>query len=148
MSTNRKLVPSLSLIAYSLLIYAIVGYAVYYAFTEGGTAVRIAAIAAAVLILLPLLKLPIRISEDDNSIRIRQIVGEKVFMKKDYTIERVNTNSLFSIRLFATSLFLYWGYFWNKSLGKFYAQCVGNSNLVMLTKKSDDSKIVIDSPSI
>jgi hypothetical protein len=146
MNTNRKLVPSRTLAAYSVFISAIVGYAIYYAFTEGNNSVRIAVTIAAVLIVLPILKMPIRIYEDNDSIRIQQIIGEKRFLKQEYTINYVKTKSLFSIRLFATSVFVYWGYFWTKSMGIFYAQCIDNSNLIMLTKKSDGSKIVIDAP--
>lgn len=148
MNTIRKLRPSKTLVAYSIIISAIVGYAVYYAFMEGDASVKLAAIIAALLVVLPILKMPISIHEDNDSIRIKQIVGEKAFLKSAYTITHIKTNSLFSIRLFATSVFLYWGYFRTKSLGTFYALCVNNSNLIMLTDKNDGSKIVIDAPRI
>jgi len=147
MNTNRKLVPSRTLVVYSILICGIVGYAIYYAFTEGNLIVRVAVVAAAVLLLFPILKMPLKIYEDEECIRIKQIVGEKVFIKKDYSINPVETKSLFSIRLFATSVFVYWGYFWTKSMGSFYALCVDNKKLILLIKKSDGSKIVIDAPS-
>ena len=146
MSTSRKLFPSKTLIIGSILVSAIVGYAIYYAFTEESESIRIVAIIAALLIVLPILKMPISIYEDSDRIRIRQIVGETVFLKKEYTITRINTKSVFSIRLFATSVFLYWGYFWSKSIGTFYALCLDGSDLIMLTKNSDGSKIVIDAP--
>ena len=145
MSTSRKLFPSKTLIIGSILVSAIVGYAIYYAFTEESESIRIVAIIA-LLIVLPILKMPISIYEDSDRIRIRQIVGETVFLKKEYTITRINTKSVFSIRLFATSVFLYWGYFWTKSMGIFYALCIDDSDLIMLTKNSDGSKIVIDAP--
>ena len=146
MSTSRKLFPSKTLIIGSILVSMIVGYAIYYAFTEESESIRIVAIIAALLIVLPILKMPISIYEDSDRIRIRQIVGETVFLKKEYTITRINTKSVFSIRLFATSVFLYWGYFWTKSMGIFYALCIDDSDLIMLTKNSDGSKIVIDAP--
>ena len=146
MSTSRKLFPSKTLIIGSILVSAIVGYAIYYAYTEDSESIRIVAIIAALLIVLPILKMPISIYEDSDRIRIRQIVGETVFLKKEYTITRINTKSVFSIRLFATSVFLYWGYFWSKSIGTFYALCLDGSDLIMLTKNSDGSKIVIDAP--
>lgn len=95
--------------------------------------------------MLPVLRMPVSINEDNDTIRIKLIVGEKVFLKKEYTITHIKTKSLFSVRLFATSVFLYWGYFWTKSIGTFYALCVDNTNLIMLTNKNDGSKIVIDS---
>ena len=146
MSTSRKLFPSKTLIIGSILVSTIVGYAIYYAFTEESESIRIVAIIAALLIVLPILKMPISIYEDSDRIRIRQIVGETVFLKKEYTITRINTKSVLSIRLFATSVFLYWGYFWTKSMGIFYALCIDDSDLIMLTKNSDGSKIVIDAP--
>lgn len=146
MSTSRKLFPSKTLIIGSILISAIVGYAIYYAFTEESESIKIVVIIAALLIVLPILKMPISIYEDSDRIRIRQIVGETVFLKKEYTITRINTKSVFSIRLFATSVFLYWGYFWTKSMGIFYALCIDDSDLILLTKNSDGSKIVIDAP--
>lgn len=146
MSTSRKLFPSKTLIIGSILVSTIVGYAIYYAFTEESESIRIVAIIAALLIVLPILKMPISIYEDSDRIRIRQIVGETVFLKKEYTITRINTKSVFSIRLFATSVFLYWGYFWTKSIGTFYALCLDGSDLILLTKNSDGSKIVIDAP--
>ena len=146
MSTSRKLFPSKTLIIGSILVSMIVGYAIYYAFTEESESIRIVAIIAALLIVLPILKMPISIYEDSDRIRIRQIVGETVFLKKEYTITRINKKSVFSIRLFATSVFLYWGYFWTKSMGIFYALCIDDSDLIMLTKNSDGSKIVIDAP--
>lgn len=146
MSTSRKLFPSKTLIIGSILVSMIVGYAIYYAFTEESESIRIVAIIAALLIVLPILKMPISIYEDSDRIRIRQIVGETVFLKKEYTITRINTKSVFSIRLFATSVFLYWGYFWTKSMGIFYALCIDDSDLILLTKNSDGSKIVIDAP--
>lgn len=148
MNTTRKLQPSKTLITYSIIISAIVGYAVYYAFTEGNAPIKLAAIIAASLVVLPILKMPISIHEDNDSIRVKLIVGEKAFLKKEYTVTHIKTGSLFSIRLFATSVFLYWGYFWTKSMGTFYALCVDNSNLIMLTNKNDGSKIVIDAPYI
>ena len=146
MSTSKKLFPSKTLIIGSILVSTIVGYAIYYAFTEESESIRIVAIIAALLIVLPILKMPISIYEDSDRIRIRQIVGETVFLKKEYTITRINTKSVFSIRLFATSVFLYWGYFWTKSMGIFYALCIDGSDLILLTKNSDGSKIVIDAP--
>lgn len=146
MNTSRKLFPSKTLVIYSILISAIVGYAIYYAFTKESYPIRIVAIIAALLIVLPVLKMPISIYEDNDTIRIKQIVGEVAFLKKEYTITHINAKGLFSIRLFATSVFLYWGYFWTKSIGTFYALCLNNSNLIMLTKKTDGSKIVIDAP--
>lgn len=134
------------MIVYSLLISAIVGYAIYYAFTECSVSVRIIAVTAALLIVLPILKMPVKIYEDDDRIRIKQVIGETSFLKKEYTINRITVKSLFSVRLFATSVFLHWGYFWTKSIGNFYALCINPSNLIMLTKKSDGSKIVIDAP--
>ncbi len=148
MNTTRKLSPSRTLIIYSIIISTIVGYAVYYAFMEGNAAIKIVTIIAALCIVLPILKMPVSIHEDNDSIRIKLIVGEKAFLKKEYAITHIKTKSLFSIRLFATSVFLYWGYFWTKSVGRFYALCVDNSNLIMLTNKTDGSKIVIDSPYI
>lgn len=148
MNTTRKLQPSKTLITYSIIISAIVGYAVYYAFTVGNAPIKLAAIIAASLVVLPILKMPISIHEDNDSIRVKLIVGEKAFLKKEYTVTHIKTGSLFSIRLFATSVFLYWGYFWTKSMGTFYALCVDNSNLIMLTNKNDGSKIVIDAPYI
>lgn len=148
MNITRKLMPSKGQIIYSILISAIVGYAVYYAFMDGRISIIIAAIIAALAIVLPILKMPISIHEDDDCIRIKQIVGEKVFLKKEYLIGRISTSSLFFIRLFATSVFLYWGYFWTKSIGSFYALCVDSSNMIMLTNKANGSKIVIDSPSV
>lgn len=148
MSTSRKLFPSKTLIIGSILVSTIVGYAIYYAFTEESESIRIVAIIAALLIVLPILKMPISIYEDSDRIRIRQIVGETVFLKKEYTITRINTKSVFSIRLFATSVFLYWGYFWTKSIGTFYALCLDGSDLILLTKNSDGSKIVIDAPMV
>lgn len=146
MNTSRKLYPSQTLIGYSILISALVGYAVYYAFTEESTSIRIVAAMAALLIVLPILKMPVSIHEDDDRIRIKQIIGETVFLKKEYDISRIHAKSLFSIRVFATSVFLYWGYFWTKPLGTFHALCLNNSNLILLTKKTDGSKVVIDSP--
>ena len=146
MSTSRKLFPSKTLIIGSILVSMIVGYAIYYAFTEESESIKIVVIIAALLIVLPILKMPISIYEDSDRIRIRQIVGETVFLKKEYTITRINKKSVFSIRLFATSVFLYWGYFWTKSMGIFYALCIDDSDLIMLTKNSDGSKIVIDAP--
>ena len=146
MSTSRKLFPSKTLIIGSILVSTIVGYAIYYAFTEESESIKIVVIIAALLIVLPILKMPISIYEDSDRIRIRQIVGETVFLKKEYTITRINTKSVFSIRLFATYVFLYWGYFWTKSMGIFYALCIDDSDLIMLTKNSDGSKIVIDAP--
>jgi|GEM_PF-2054675 len=148
MSTTRNLSPSKGLIAISLLITAIVGYAVYYAFTEGSTLVKVVAVAAIVVILLPIIKMPIRVHEDDESIRVQQLVGEKVFSKKDYSIDLIEDKRLFrnSIRMFATSIFLHLGYFRSKTAGDFYAQCVGDANFIMLTNKSDGSKTVIDAP--
>lgn len=148
MSTSKKLFPSKTLIIGSILVSTIVGYAIYYAFTEESESIRIVAIIAALLIVLPILKMPISIYEDSDRIRIRQIVGETVFLKKEYTITRINTKSVFSIRLFATSVFLYWGYFWTKSMGIFYALCLDGSDLILLTKNSDGSKIVIDAPMV
>lgn len=146
MNNTRKLQPSKTLIAYSIIISAIVGYAVYYAFAEGTASIKVAAIVAALLVALPILKMPISIHEDNDSIRVKLIVGEKTFLKKEYAVSRIETNSLFTIRMFATSVFLYWGYFWTKSMGTFYALCVDNSNLIMLTNKNDGSKIVVDAP--
>lgn len=146
MNNTRKLQPSKTLIAYSIIISAIVGYAVYYAFAEGTASIKVAAIVAALLVALPILKMPISIHEDNDSIRVKLIVGEKTFLKKEYAVSRIKTNSLFTIRMFATSVFLYWGYFWTKSMGTFYALCVDNSNLIMLTNKNDGSKIVVDAP--
>ena len=146
MNTSRKLAPSRSLVLFSSLISVIIGYAIYYAFTEGNELVRIAVIIAAALLLLPILKMPIKIYQDNDSICIQQVMGERKFLKQEYTINQVKTNGLFSIRLFATSFFVYLGYFWTKSTGVFYAQCVSSSNLIMLTKKSDGTKIVIDAP--
>lgn len=148
MNITRKLLPSRRLIIYSIIISTIVGYAVYYAFTVGSDLMIIVAIVAALFIVLPILKMPISIQEDNDYIRIKQIVGVKVFFKKEYIIGHIKTESSFTIRLFATSIFLYWGYFWTKSMGTFYALCVDNSNLIMLTKKDTGSKIVIDSPSV
>ena len=148
MNTTRKLRPSKTLITYSIIISAIVSYAVYYAFTEGNASIKLAAIIAASLVVLPVLKMPISIHEDNDSIRIRLIVGEKAFLKNEYAITHIKTKSPFSIRLCATSVFLYWGYFWTKSMGTFYALCVDESNLIMLTNKNDGSKIVIDAPYI
>lgn len=90
--------------------------------------------------------MPTSIHEDDDSIRVKLVAGEKVFLKKDYVITQINTDSLFTIRLFATSVFLYWGYFWSKSTGSFYALCVDSAHVIMLTSKKDGSKIVIDTP--
>ena len=146
MNITRKLLPSRMLIIYSIIISAIVGYAIYYAFTEGNTLIRIVVIIATLLIVLPVLRMLVSINEDNDTIRIKLIVGEKVFLKKEHTITHIKTKSLFSVRLFATSVFLYWGYFWTKSIGTFYALCVDNTNLIMLTNKNDGSKIVIDSP--
>lgn len=148
MSTSRRLFPSKSLIIGSILVSAIVGYAIYYAFTEESDPIKIVVIIAALLIVLPILKMPISIYEDSDRIRIRQIVGETVFLKKEYTITRIDTKGVFSMRLFATSVFLYWGYFWSKSIGTFYALCLDGSDLILLTKNSDGSKIVIDAPMV
>jgi len=147
MNTYRKPIPSRALLVSSILIAAIIGCAIYYAFTEGGLVVRIVAIIAATLILLPILKMPIRVYDDGDNIRVRQIVGEKLFLKNDYTIRPIQAKGLFSIRMFATSVFVNWGFLGTKSLGTFYALCVGNTHLILLTKKSDESKIVIDGPS-
>ena len=146
MNTTRKLQPSKTLITYSIIISAIICYAVYYAFTEGNASIKLVAIIAALLVVLPILKMPISIHEDNDSIRIKLIVGEKAFLKNEYAITHIKIKSLFSVRLFATSVFLNWGYFWSKSTGTFYALCVDNSNLIMLTDKNNGSKIVIDAP--
>lgn len=148
MNITRKLLPSRILIIYSIVISIIVGYALYYAFTKGSVSIILVSVIAALLIVLPILKMPIGIHEDNESIIIKQIIGKKVYLKKEYVVARIKTDSLFTIRLFATSVFLYWGYFWSKSIGTFYALCVDSSNLIMLTNKKTGSKIVIDSPLI
>lgn len=148
MNTTRKLFPTKTRIIYSVVISTIVAYAVYYAFAEGSALIRVVAIIAALLILLPILKMPISIRENDDSIRVKQVVGEKTFLKKEYDVTHVNTKSLFSIRLFATSVFVSWGYFWAKTIGSFYGLYVDSSNLVLLTNKTDGSKVVIDAPSV
>lgn len=146
MKTNRKLVPSRTLTVFSIIISAVVIYCIFHAFSVGNTEMKIGVVAVALLILLPVLKMPVRIYEDDEKICIRQVVGETVFMKKDYHVERVSSKSLFTIRLFATSVFLHWGYFWSKSTGKFYALCVNSADTLLLTDKSDGSKTIIDAP--
>lgn len=82
MNITRKLLPSRMLIIYSIIISAIVGYAIYYAFTEGNTLIRIVVIIATLLIVLPVLRMPVSINEDNDTIRIKLIVGEIVFLKK------------------------------------------------------------------
>ena len=146
MNTYRKLQPAKMLVIYSAIITAILGYGIYYAFTQGNGLIQTVVIIAALLVVLPILKMPTSVQEDDDCIRINQVVGHKVFRKKEYTITPIKTKSSFSVRMFATSVYLYWGYFWSKSLGSFYALCVNNSNLVMLTNKESGAKIVIDAP--
>lgn len=146
MNTTRKLSPSGTMLLFSTVIVAIVAYSVYYAFMAGNALITAVVLIAALSIVLPVLKMPTSIHEDDDSIRVKLVAGEKVFLKKDYVITQINTDSLFTIRLFATSVFLYWGYFWSKSTGSFYALCVDSAHVIMLTSKKDDSKIVIDTP--
>lgn len=146
MNTYRKLQPAKMLVIYSAIITAILGYGVYYAFTQGNGLIQTVVIIAALLVVLPILKMPTSVQEDDDCIRINQVVGHKVFLKKEYVITPIKTKSSFSVRMFATSVYLYWGYFWSKSLGTFYALCVNNSNLIMLTNKDTGNKIVIDAP--
>lgn len=117
MNITRKLLPSRMLIIYSIIISAIVGYAIYYAFTEGNTLIRIVGIIATLLIVLPVLRMPVSINEDNDTIRIKLIVGEKVFLKKEHTITHIKNeefvlcSSVCYICLFILGLFLdkiYW----------------------------------------
>jgi len=116
MNITRKLLPSRMLIIYSIIISAIVGYAIYYAFTEGNTLIRIVGIIATLLIVLPVLRMPVSINEDNDTIRIKLIVGEKVFLKRAYYYsykneEFVLCSSVCYICLFILGLFLdkiYW----------------------------------------
>ena len=90
--------------------------------------------------------MPIEIEDNENSIIVKTIVSSKHFLKKDYSIQRISEKSTCSIRILATSVFLHWGYFWTKSLGIYYALCVNPSNTILLIRKVDGKKIVIDSP--
>lgn len=146
MSTNRKLIPDKKSLFYSFLIVLVVAYAIYYAFNSFGTIAQIISVAAGIFIVVPILKMPIEIEDNENSIIVKTIVSSKHFLKKDYSIQRISEKSTFSIRLLATSIFLHWGYFWTKSLGIYYALCVNPSNTILLIRKVDGKKIVIDSP--
>ena len=149
MNTVKKIVPTPTQVIGSVLVTAIVGYAAVCAFRMHHLFAEIFMIFALFSILYPVLWMPRRIIITPEEIRLKLVVGEKVFLKSDYDIQPISAFSckyVFTIRLFATSVFLYWGYFWNKPLGRFFALCVSSSDLVMLTRKSDGAKFVIDSP--
>ena len=146
MNTSRKPIPDIKNLCYSFLIVTIVAYAIYYAFNTLGTVAQIVSVVAEILILFPLLKMPIEVADNENAIILKTLLGSKCFNKKEYKIQRVSEKGAFSIRLTATSVFLYWGYFWSKSLGTYYALCVNPSNTILLIRKVDGKKIVIDSP--
>ena len=146
MSSIRKPNPDKKNLLFSILIVLAVAYAIYFAFNSLGIVEQIVAVSAEIVIVFPLLKMPMAIEDNEDSITLKTLLGSKCFKKKDYTIQRVSEAELSSIRLFATSAFLHWGYFRNKSFGTYYAICLNPKNAILLTRKSDGGKIVIDSP--
>ncbi len=81
MNTTRKLSPSGTMLLFSAVIVAIVAYSVYYAFMAGNALITAVVLIAALSIVLPVLKMPTSIHEDDDSIRVKLVAGEKVFLK-------------------------------------------------------------------
>ncbi len=101
------------------------------------------------VVLTPVPRIPLSVSETADSIVIRQIFGKKVFDKKEYNIKPVQLSrgSYFSIRrCFGSSAWVFWGYFWDKNIGGYFAQHVGDRNLLLLTRKRDGKKYLIDQP--
>ncbi len=146
MNRCRKLYPSRKQSVCSAAILLIVAVAFYYGFQAAPAEVAVTAVIVALCLILPILKMPVEVEETADCIRLKLIVGERKFDKKEYEIEPLAGPHSFTIRLFATSFLLYWGYFWNSTLGRHYALCVNSGRLVLLTDKKTGKKTVIDSP--
>ncbi len=143
--------PSFSrqLVLMNITAIPLVAFLLFYMGTQASTNEQIILGAILLILLSPLLRVPLNVNETNDSIIIRQIIGQKVFDKKQYDIKTVQLSSsgLFStLRCFGSAIWVFWGYFWDKNIGGYFAQHVGDRNLLLLIRKRDGKKYLIDQP--
>lgn len=103
-------------------------------------------IALVTIVLMPIIWYPIRVTDMGDRIVINQIIGKKVFPKDEYQIEEIaNINLYSSIRIFDSAVWVYWGYFNNSKIGKYFGQHV-TENVILLTHLKTGKKYLIDAP--
>lgn len=137
---------SKSLIIVTLIVVAIIVFSLCNLNLLGSDLLKCVLIGVIILLLLPIAWIPIKVTETSDYITIKKVVGRKIFAKKDYTIEKVDYLSSTTIRLFASNVWVYWGIFWSKNIGRYYGIHIQMTNLLLLTNKMTGSKVLIDTP--
>lgn len=99
------------------------------------------------LVLSPILYIPYKVIEDQDSYIIARVVGRKEYKKKDYRQEYISLKGKgFTLRLFGTAFWVYWGYFWNRKMGVYFGNHLCSDRVLLLTNTQNGKKIVIDVP--
>lgn len=136
---------SMSLMVVTLIVVAIIVFSICN-FESLNNEQKYVLIGVIVLLLLPIAWIPIKVIETSDHITIKKVVGRKTFVKKDYSVEKIDYLPSPTLRLFACSIWVYWGIFWSKNIGRYYGLHLQASNLILLTNKKTGNKILIDAP--
>jgi len=138
---------SKTLIVTTLIVLAIMLYTVYYFINSGRYDILCAVLAVFALLLLPIAWIPLKTIETDSMIVVKKIIGSKVFMKSDYDVQPMDLGCAGTVfRLFAGCVWVYWGIFWSKRIGRYYGLHVSTKNLLLLTNRNNGNKVLIDAP--
>jgi len=90
---------------------------------------------------------PYKTLETTDSIIVKKVVGSNVYSKNDYNIQPADMRKIgYTIRLFASGIWVYWGVFRSKVIGIYFGLHTETQNLLLLTNKHNGKKIVIDGP--
>lgn len=138
---------SKTLIVTTLIVLAIMLYTVYYFINSDRYDILCAVLAVFALLLLPIAWIPLKTIETDSMIVVKKIIGSKVFMKSDYDVQPMDLGCAgTAFRLFAGCVWVYWGIFWSKRIGRYYGLHVSTKNLLLLTNRNNGNKVLIDAP--
>ncbi len=97
----------------------------------------------------PILRIPRSITVTPERIVIKQFIGEKVFERAEYDIRAIRLDpdrTFYATRWWSSPSWVKWGYYSWGEIGMFFAQHVGDKDLLLLTRKRDGKKYVIDNP--
>jgi len=98
------------------------------------------------LLFFPILYIPYKVAETPDSYTLTRLIGKKVYKKAEYIEKCISLNDKgFILRIFGTSMWVYWGYFWNKKIGLYFGSHLCSDHVLLLIDKNG-KKIVIDNP--
>lgn len=144
----KKYAISRTLVAMTLLVIAAVAWLLYIVLMgDVSSTSRWLSVAVILLLLLPVPYIVLHTTETADQFIIRKLWGSKTFSKSQYAVQPISQQDLgFTLRLCGSSAWVFWGYFRSAKLGNYFAQHMGEQNLLLLTDKSSGKRYVIDAP--